>query len=264
METELRRALDKGEFHVVYQPQVALDTSRIVGAEALLRWESPRFGSVPPGQFIPVLEDLGLIGPVGDWVLEAAMRDVSGRLKNELDEGFVLSVNLSPIQLEDPEFPDRVGDWLRELDFPVEDLELEVTERLLVEARETVQAGLSRLQELGIRLVVDDFGVGYASLSYLVRFPLAGLKIDRSFVSPHPNPRTDRIVEAILGLAQGLELHVVAEGVETSTQAEWLRNQDCDLGQGFFYAKPLPLDDLASFLAGSSDLRLAKSSSRGE
>lgn len=264
METELRRALDNGEFHVVYQPQVALNTSRVVGAEALLRWESPRFGSVSPGEFIPVLEDLGLIGPVGDWVLQASMREVAEHLKKGLNEGFVLSVNLSPIQLEDPEFPDRVGAWLRELDFPVESLELEVTERLLVEARETVNAGLNRLQEMGIRLVVDDFGVGYASLSYLVRFSLAGLKIDRSFVSPHPDSRTDPIVEAILGLAQGLELQVVAEGVETSTQANWLRNLDCDLGQGFLYAKPMAMDHLSSFLGDSSELMWPKSSSGGE
>jgi diguanylate cyclase (GGDEF)-like protein/PAS domain S-box-containing protein len=240
METELRRALDRGELRLHYQPQVDLRTSRIVGLEALVRWEHPERGLVPPGAFIPIAEETGLILPIGRWVLETACRQASlWRADAEIGLDLVMAVNLSPRQFKHPRLVQDVGQVLSESGLVAAGLEVEITEGTAMGDADATVKTLEHLKSLGIRLAIDDFGTGYSSLGYLKRFPIDVLKVDRSFVAGLPQNRGDAaIVRAVVGLSRALGLKAVAEGVETPEQLAELRGLGCDQGQGYLFGRP--------------------------
>ena len=238
IEQRLRGALAAGQFRLLYQPIVGAGTRRVEAVEALLRWDDPGRGVVSPAEFIPVLEQTDLIVPVGDWVLreaclQAARWARAGRPK------LVVSVNLSPRQFGEPEFLDKLSAVLRETGLPPDRLQLEVTEGLLLDPTPEVLQRVDGLAEMGIRLAVDDFGMGYSSLLYLKRFRLRTLKIDQLFVRDIVSQQQDlAIVRAIIDLGHGLGLTVTAEGVETEEQAHELRRLGCDTLQGYLFARP--------------------------
>ena len=248
MEHDLHRALKNGEFLLHYQPQIDLRTGKIIGVEALIRWKHPSKGIVPPNQFIPVLEETGLILPVGEWVL----REACARSKAWQQAGLPhirMAVNLSSIQFQQPELVPMVRDVLIETGLESQWLELEITESIAMFNEEATIATLTDLRAIGIHLALDDFGTGYSSLSYLKRFPLHKLKIDKSFVQDiNANEGGAPIVKSIISLAKNLNLQVIAEGVETEAQLEFLANCGCDEVQGYLFSKPLPEEVLVTFL----------------
>lgn len=239
IESALHQALDKGEFHLHYQPQVELSSARLVGAEALLRWQSPLLGEVSPETFIPLAEENGLIHKIGAWVLQEACRQ--GRAWQ--DEGYApirIAVNLSSHQLKKDDFVDTLRRILKATRFDPRWLELEITETAIMANSEQSIHQLRALKSLGVHLSVDDFGTGYSSLSYLKRFPLDKLKIDRSFVRDIPGGPNDRaITEAILAMAHRLGLKVIAEGIETESQRRFLQANNCIKGQGYLFGAPV-------------------------
>ena len=241
LEAQLRRALEDDQLRLAYQPIVSLADDRIVGVEALVRWEHPERGMVSPGDFIPLAEETGLVVPMGEWVLEEACRQL-GRWSARLAGGELpyISVNVSARQLADGDFPSVVARVLARTGVDPERLALEITESLLMERTASPTTVLQELKDLGVRLFLDDFGTGYSSLSYLKRFPIDALKIDGSFVAGLPDGEPDRrIVEAIVAVAAALGLDLVAEGVETTEQADQLLDLGCPLAQGFLFARPL-------------------------
>mgnify|MGYP002336244454 CR=1 FL=1 len=251
LENDLRHALERDELRLHYQPLVDLATGRIVGTEALIRWEHPTRGLVPPLSFIPLAEDTGLIVPIGRWVLETACRQARAWLDERPDAPLVMSVNLSPRQFAQPTLVAEISDILAETGLPPDRLELEITESLLLDESETSAAALRAIRELGVQLALDDFGTGYSSLSYLRRLPLDTIKIDRSFVDGIDGDNSNLpIVQAVIALAHGLGIEVVAEGIETAGQLARLRELMCDRGQGYYYARPQPPAALAALLAG--------------
>jgi diguanylate cyclase (GGDEF)-like protein/PAS domain S-box-containing protein len=254
METELRRALDRGELRLHYQPQVDLRTARIVGLEALVRWEHPERGLVPPGNFIPIAEETGLILPIGRWVLETACRQAAAwRHDAEIGLELVMAVNLSPRQFRHPRLVAEVGQVLAESGLEAAGLEIEITEGTAMGDADATVKTLEHLKGIGIRLAIDDFGTGYSSLSYLKRFPIDVLKVDRSFVAGLPANRGDAaIVRAVVGLTRALGLKAVAEGVETPDQLAELRGLGCDQGQGYFFGRPTPTEVADAMLRRSA------------
>jgi len=245
---KLRRALDLRQFVVYYQPQVDIRTGRIIGAEGLLRWNDPERGLVPPDKFIPLLEHSGEIVAVGRWVLEQALKDREA-LRAEGLGNLRFAVNISPLQLHQPEFvPELLELTLGQGDQrPL--LEVEITESMLVRDVEGSIEKLRALRELGVRVSIDDFGTGYSSLALLSRLPIDTLKIDRSFVraiASDPNAMT--VVTTVINLARSLRLETVAEGIETKDQLRLLRLVNCDLGQGWFFGKPVPLESFKAQL----------------
>ena len=250
-EGDLRLALDRNELRLHYQPLVDLATDRIVGLEALVRWQHPTRGLVPPLSFIPLAEDTGLIVPIGRWVLETACRQARAWLDERPDSPLVMSVNLSPRQFAQPTLVAEVSDILEMTGLPADHLELEITESILLDEGESSAAALRALRELGVGLVLDDFGTGYSSLSYLRRLPLDTIKIDRSFIDGLDSDDANLpIVQAVIALAHGLGIEVVAEGIETAGQLARLRELVCDRGQGFYYARPQPPEQLTALLTG--------------
>ena len=249
LDLRLRHALQRGEFFLVYQPIVDADGSDIVAVEALLRWADPERGVVSPADFIPVLEQTGLIVEAGRWVLHEACRQGRAWLADGARE-LVLSVNVSPRQFAEPDFVDTVTAVLAATGFPAAQLQLEVTEGLLLEPSPQSLQKIDALVARGVRLAVDDFGMGYSSLAYLKRFPLHTLKIDRLFVRDLPLARRDAaIVRAIVDLGHGLGLQVTAEGVETADQFHELRRLGCDSMQGYLFARPASAAAMALMLA---------------
>jgi len=240
LETRLSQALDRGEFELFYQAQCELSTRRLTGFEALLRWRTAE-GLIPPDRFIPIAEDSGLIVPIGTWVLQQACRQA--KAWHDTSSGRpVVAVNISPRQFQHPEFMLTVRDALRTTGVDPQCIELEITEGAMMDDAESTIAKMNELRTLGLRLAIDDFGTGYSSLAYLKRFPIARLKIDRSFVRDLGRDEDGgAIVQALIQLAHSLGMTVVAEGVEEVTQEVCLREWNCDLMQGFGYARPLPV-----------------------
>lgn len=248
LETELRQALDRQQFQVVYQPKLDLRTNRITGVEALLRWNSTHKGLILPSDFIPLLEDTGLIVPVGAWVLRTACQQAAAWASTGLN--LSMAVNLSVRQFRDIGLTRTIQSILDDTGLPAHQLELEVTESLLMEDSANSQATLTSIKQMGVLISVDDFGTGYSSLAYLKRFPLTTLKIDRSFVSELGSDQENTaIVNAVIALAHSLRLNVVAEGVETGQQLQFLRENHCEQAQGYFISRPLQADAVEPWLA---------------
>jgi diguanylate cyclase (GGDEF)-like protein len=258
MEALLRRALDRNEFVLHYQPKVESSTGRVVGVEALLRWNCRELGLVAPADFIPLAEETGLIVPIGEWVLRAAC----AQSKAWLQQGWpplLMSVNLSPRQLRQKNLVNTIADTLRECDLDAKLLELEITESLIMENIQENIEKLNAIRGLGVSLAIDDFGTGYSSLGYLAKLPIQALKIDRSFVvTMQDAPDAMTLVSTIITLARSLRLKVVAEGVESAEQAEVLQALRCDEIQGYLISRPLPAEELSQFLACLRDRRAAR------
>jgi diguanylate cyclase len=239
LETSLRRALERKELTVYYQPRVEIRTFRIVGFEALLRWKHPDLGFVSPAQFIPLAEETGLIGPIGEWVLREACR----QNREWQDAGLPqvrVAVNLSSMQFAQPTLQEIVRAALDDAKLEAQWLELELTESTVMRDAGAAVATLARLKSAGLHLSIDDFGTGYSSLAYLKRFPIDALKIDQSFIRDSTsNPDDAAIVTSIILMARSLRLGVIAEGVETESQLSFLRILQCDEVQGYLFSPPL-------------------------
>src|SRR5438094_2335632 len=252
LETDLRRALERGEFQNFYQPIVALDSGEIAGFEALLRWQHPTRGLLAPSEFIPVAEETGLIRELGWWNLREACRQITEwRAGLIAHRHLTISVNLSAKQFLQPNLVEDIRKLLDELALPAEALKLEITESTVMADPSAAVEMLQQIKSLGIRLAIDDFGTGYSSLSYLHRFPLDTLKIDRSFISVmEENGEGMEIARSILPMANNLRLDVVAEGVETIQQVTLLKRLECKYGQGYYFSRPLSAEGIAALLAG--------------
>jgi diguanylate cyclase (GGDEF)-like protein/PAS domain S-box-containing protein len=248
LSNHLRHALEYDELKIHYQPQVNIRTGNIIGAEALMRWDSPTLGMVPPDRFIPLAEQLGCIIPMGEWIL----RRVCAQGRSWLDAGMPemnLAVNLSAIQFYQEDIVEVVQRILADTGFPAEHLELEVTESLLMHKERQTITRLQKLKELGVRLAMDDFGTGYSSLAYLKFFPLDVLKIDKSFVDDLPHGQADRkMVSAISQMGHGLGLTLLAEGVENLDQLDYLQTAGCTLYQGYLCSRPVPADEFIALV----------------
>ena len=251
MESALFHATERGELRLHYQPLISAKTGRIVGVEALVRWQHPEFGLVPPGEFIPLAERTGIIGEIGDWVLFSACRQMAEWRAAGL-HGMSVSVNISGRQFSGDTLVPTVARALQTTGLPPACLELELTETLLMENTEHSQATIRELKQLGISIALDDFGIGYSSLSYLQQFTLDTLKIDRAFTSEMlTSPQSEAIVRATFDIARALKFRTVAEGIETRSQAAFLAELGCDVFQGFYFAKPLPAQELLAFAKAS-------------
>lgn len=254
MESSLRRALERKEFELYYQPRISVSTGASVGCEALLRWQHPERGLLLPERFIPLAEETGLIVPIGEWVLKSACAQGQAWQKRR-SAPLSVSVNLSLRQLRQEALAVAVASALKESGLHPWLLEMELTESLVMHDADAAISALSRLRELGVKLSIDDFGTGYSSLSYLTRLPISALKIDQSFVHEvKGNGRTDEglVAQAIISLGHNLKLKVVAEGVETDAQFEFLKEHGCDEVQGFRFGKAMPAEEFERFLAASS------------
>jgi len=248
MENSLRRALERQEFLLHFQPQIDVVTGRIIGAEALVRWRHPELGMVSPGDFIPLAEETGLIMPIGEWVLRSAC----AQGKAWRDEGFgemIVAVNLSGRQFRQQPLVHTVDEIVKSTGFDPRCLELEITESILVQSVDDTVSALKRLKDMGLRVSVDDFGTGYSSLTYLKRFPIDTLKIDQSFTRDiATDPGDAAITAAIIAMADGLKMAVIAEGVETEQQRDCLRQRGCRLMQGYLFSRPVPADQFRLLL----------------
>ncbi len=250
LEMDLRRALEHGEFHNVYQPIVSLAAGQIVGFEALLRWQHPTRGQLGPEEFIAVAEETGLIRDLGWWNLREACRQMSEwRAGYNAYSQLTMSVNLSPKQFLQANLVEDIGSLMRELKLPPQALKLELTESTVMGDPSAAVEMLQQIKSLGISLAIDDFGTGYSSLSYLHRFPLDTLKIDRSFISSIGNGEDTEIARTILPMALNLHLDVVAEGIETIEQLVLLKKLQCKYGQGYYFSKPLSAEEAGLLLA---------------
>ncbi|KAB2861616.1 MAG: bifunctional diguanylate cyclase/phosphodiesterase, partial [Bauldia sp.] len=238
IESELHGAFQRGDFELHYQPQLDLASGRTVGYEALMRWRHPERGMIPPGEFVPVAEETGMIGPIGEWVLRKACEDA-----RFLPQDCFVAVNISPVQFMTRDFLALVRDVLATTGIDPKRLELEVTETAMMQDREHAAAILDELSRMGISVAVDDFGTGYSNLSYLVDFPFKKLKIDQSFVRRlETDANSGAVVSTIVGLSRALGVHTIAEGVETENQATLLKAAGCQVAQGYLFGKPGPLD----------------------
>jgi EAL domain-containing protein (putative c-di-GMP-specific phosphodiesterase class I) len=248
IEQNLRRALERKEFSLHYQPKIDLATGTLTGAEALLRWTHPIQGLVSPAQFIPVAEDSGLILPIGAWVMREACTQAQEWLQAGLPLG-TIAVNVSAIEFRNQEFLEELFAILSETGLDPRNLELEVTESVLMKDPEAATSILQRLRDRGVRVAVDDFGTGYSSLSYLRKLPLDALKIDQSFVRQiADSPDETIIVSAIINMGRSLHLRVIAEGVETAEKLEFLQNNHCHEAQGYYFSRPIAAGQFAELL----------------
>ena len=258
LETGLRRALERNEFQLHYQAKMSLRTSRMTGMEALLRWNHPDLGIVSPAQFIPIAEETGLIGPIGQWVIRTAC------LQNKAWQVLGLppvrvAVNLSPRQFTDENLPKSIASILKETGLAPDWLELEITESMIMHDVGKTMQTLTTLGKTGIRIAIDDFGTGHSSLAYLKRFPIDTLKIDRSFIKDLPGDAEDKaITTAIIAMGKSLDLTVVAEGVETRDQLDFLRLHGCDEFQGYYFNKPLPAEQFVQLMRTGMSLSAAR------
>jgi EAL domain-containing protein (putative c-di-GMP-specific phosphodiesterase class I) len=255
LESSLRRGIASGEFTLYYQPQVDLIDGQVIGAEALVRWRHPERGLILPGEFIPLCESTGLIVMLGEWVL----RNACAQAKSWQNEGLPplrIAVNVSSIQIARGQINHTVEQVLKETGLEPCYVELEITESLIMQQTKQALVTLNALKEMGVMLAIDDFGTGYSSLSYLKRLPLHRLKIDKSFVNEIPEDPDDvAITRAVIALGDHLHLTVVAEGVETRAQMEFLRSNGCDEAQGYFYGAPLPAAEFAELIRRSCTIQ---------
>ena len=248
IEDDLRTALAQGHFSLHYQPQVRED-GRVIGADALLRWEHPQRGMILPGKFISLAEETGLIVPIGDWVLRKACAQLLAWAQDPRTAGLSLSVNVSASQFRQPDFVAQVLDIVHRSGIEPSRLKLELTESMLVKDVDEVVRKMGELRAHGVALSLDDFGTGYSSLNYLKRLPLDQLKIDQSFVRDLlSDPNDMAIVRTLVSLGRSLNLMLIAEGVETREQFAWLRDNDCLAYQGYLFSKPLPIDQFDAFV----------------
>lgn len=252
LEHELHSALQQDQMKLFYQPKLCLKTDRIVGAEALMRWELPGTGLVSPGKFIPIAEDTGLIVPIGEWALRESTRQL--RCWSDAGHAITMSVNVSAIQFRDDAFIEQLEAIVADTAVRPEMITIELTETLLMENARESELMLNRIREMGLKVSVDDFGTGYSSLSYLKRFAVDELKIDRSFLHGIPDDKDNSaIVSAVIGMAHGLGLHLVAEGVEEEAQLTFLQTKRCHEFQGFLVSPPVPADKFTELLERSRD-----------
>jgi EAL domain-containing protein (putative c-di-GMP-specific phosphodiesterase class I) len=248
LEEDLRGAIERGEFSLVYQPKIDLTTGEIHAVEALVRWNHPVRGDVPPLQFIPVAEETGLIDPIGSWILRTAVREALTWARVMTDPP-ILSVNITSKQLHDLSFGFQLKELLAEAQLPPERMRLEVPENTAMKNVDATIQALWRLRQLGIRIAIDDFGAGLSSLSSLRRFPVDTLQLGRQFVVELGSAReATAITQAIVDLAHGLDLRVVAKGVEQATQVEELKSLGCEIAQGNIFCPPLPAPDMLAWL----------------
>jgi diguanylate cyclase (GGDEF)-like protein len=259
IEESLRRALERQEFVLYYQPKIHLRTREITGAEALIRWTHPSRGPVSPAQFIPVAEDCGLIVPIGRWVLREACKQA----RTWVDAGLppsTMAVNISAMEFRDENFLESVFAILKETGLDPSSLELELTESVLMKRAESAASVLQTLRARGVQVAVDDFGTGYSSLSYLRKFPIDALKIDQSFIRQITSaPFDTTIVTAVISMARSMNLRVVAEGVETQEELAFLQAHECDEAQGYYFSHPVLPQQFAKLLqTGISDPVLQK------
>ncbi|HYE15327.1 MAG TPA: EAL domain-containing protein [Pyrinomonadaceae bacterium] len=262
LENDLRRAVERGEFSVYYQPIVSLDSDRVTGFEALVRWEHPERGFVPPTEFIPVAEETGLIVEVGQWVLRESCRQMREWQRLSFDNRLLtISVNLSGKQFLQPNLIGCVKQILHETDLDPRCLKLEITESVMMESAEAASAMLVQLRHLGVQLSIDDFGTGYSSLSYLHRFPINTLKIDRSFVTRMGDAgENSEIIRTILTLASNLGMDVIAEGVESKGQLAQLKAMGCHYGQGYLFSKPVGAAGAGALIGAGTPARAKQDS----
>jgi len=258
MESALRRALKRGEFRLYYQPQIDFGKRVMVGVEALLRWESQKLGMVLPGEFVPLLEETGMITAVGEWVIDTACKALH-RWRNAGMTDLRVAVNLSALQFQDPELLHIIETAVHRHKLPAHALELEITESVVMQNQDHAIQQLNILNDRGFRLAIDDFGTGYSSLNYLKHFPVHTLKLAQPFVHGVPEDSGDvAITRAVIALAHNLGLEVVAEGVETRAQFGFLEKEQCDFVQGYLFSQPLPENELADALNDGMALRLSR------
>ena len=244
----MRQAMESGLFRLHYQPQISLKTGQLLGAEALIRWTDAELGNVSPALFIPLAEESGFIITIGNWVLEEAVRQAV--IWQNCGTPITVSINVSALQFQQTDFVEIVASILRCSGLAPHLLELELTESILVKDANEALGRLHALAALGVLMSIDDFGTGYSSLAYLKKFPISKLKIDRSFVMGLPEDESDRaIVSATIGMARGLKLKVVAEGVETLAQRDYLASLDCESFQGFLCSPGLPAKEFEQLMA---------------
>jgi EAL domain-containing protein (putative c-di-GMP-specific phosphodiesterase class I) len=250
LETDLRRAIEKNEFTVHYQPIYSLITDEIDGFEALARWNHPSLGAIPPAKFIPLAEEIGLIDVLGEFVLRKACSQMHVFRESMPDPASLsLSVNLSCKQFGNPGLVGIIKRILEETKFPPDCLKLEITESVFFEHQEKAVEMLNQLRNCGIEINIDDFGTGYSNLNYLMSLPISTLKIDRSFISPiQPDGSNTEIVQTIVTLARNLKMKVIAEGVETEAQLAQLKKLNCEGAQGYLFSKPMSFQEVKSFL----------------
>lgn len=263
LEALLRHALAQGEFQVYYQPQVNISTGQVIGAEALVRWQNPDRGIISPCEFIPLAEETGLIIQIGEWVLLSACAQAASWLAAGFSP-FTISVNLSARQLSDPELKARIVQILETTGLEPANLELEMTESALVENATVAGATLNQLKALGIRIAIDDFGTGYATLGYLKQFAFDSLKIDRIFVrNANEDTQNAAITTAVILLGHSLNMTVIAEGVETEAELDFLKQHQCDIMQGYLFSRPEPAAIIESMLVADPSLFAPPPAARG-
>jgi EAL domain-containing protein (putative c-di-GMP-specific phosphodiesterase class I) len=249
IEAGLHTALERQEFTLHYQPKLNLENGTITGVEALIRWQHPERGAVSPAQFIPIAEYSGLIIPISRWVLRQACHQARAWQKAGLPP-LIMAVNISAVEFRQPGFLGAVRAVLEETQLEPRLLELELTEGALIQNVDLTVSTLLALKELGVRLAIDDFGTGYSSLSYLKQFPVDVLKIDQSFVKDIGKPESDAIVSAIISMGQSLRFKIIAEGIETREQLDFLQTRQCEEGQGYYFSRPVTAEAFAALLAG--------------
>lgn len=248
LEKDLRGAVEKGEFELYYQPKLTVNPLQVMGCEALIRWNHPEHGFVPPDVFIPVTEEIGLISQLGEWILNEAAQQVASWRKAGLSE-LCMAINLSPAQFKDEQLSNKIQDCIQLSTMDVNMFEFEITETILMDSIQATAEGLLALKKLGVSLAIDDFGTGYSSLSYLKSFDIDTLKIDKTFVEDiHLGSDNTAIVSAVMSLSHNLGLTVVAEGVETEEQLDILTGLGCDIFQGYYFSRPLPANEFFDFV----------------